>query len=115
MWRGRQGAALGLLASGGFGADVTVTAWQTTPKNYKFSETSWDTHQATDWPTQVSWKVEGQDAGGLLAFSGTTRVVLMDPNLDNDTYSQSQGDCEDHTECVAKRANDRSAEAAAPW
>ncbi|MCK6529091.1 FG-GAP-like repeat-containing protein [Myxococcota bacterium] len=84
--------------SGDYGADVSVTSWQTA-KFYKMAEATWNGHQATDWSEEVSWKVEGQ-AADLTTVQTGSRTVLMDPNLDDDSASVAQGDCNDEDPLV---------------
>ncbi len=80
--------------SGTFVGDVVMGPWGVA-KQYKMAENTWDSYQSGTWTGGVYWKVQSKAADGTLAFSATTRRMFMDPNLDDDAFSVSQGDCQD--------------------
>ncbi len=85
--------------SGTFVGDVVMTPWGAA-KQYKMAENTWDSYQVGTWAGGVYWKVQSKAADGTLTFSATTRRMFMDPNVDDDAFSASQGDCQDSNPAV---------------
>ncbi len=80
--------------SGTFGADKLVTSWQT-GKVYQMSESVWDGYLGGAWSAGIYWKVQGKSADGTLTTT-SSRLLLVDPDLDDDGFSQVAGsDCDD--------------------
>lgn len=78
--------------SGSFGSDVLSTTFRTS-RAYAFDEDAWDTNQAS-WGASVYWRIEGLDSTAA-TFDFGARILLLDPNADDDAYSVAQGDCND--------------------
>ena len=80
--------------SGTFTTDRSILRWQPRTSS-RMVEGTWDSMQLGAWADGVYWKVQGRDSAGVMSFSGTTRFLAMDPDIDDDGWSVGELDCDD--------------------
>ncbi len=83
-----------LSPSGTFVGDTVMTPWRPL-RRHMYDEPTWNGYQGGAWADGVYWRVQSRATDNVLGFSDTTRFVQMDADVDDDTWSLSEGDCDD--------------------
>jgi len=87
--------------SGTFTTDRVSAVART--RTYQMSEATWNSYQAGAWAGGVSWRVVGRATDGTSTTS-STRTLVMAPDLDDDGWTEAEGDCDDSNAAVSPAA-----------
>lgn len=87
--------------SGGFTTDRTSVMSRT--RTYRMAEGTWNTYQAGAWASGVHWRVVGRAGDGTTTTSASRRLAMA-PDLDDDGWTEAEGDCDDGDAAVSPAA-----------